>query len=153
MRQREHRCLSYTERAHSSCEKINGRYAPDELAERVAVAVIAATKAWHAVLLAALAVGLYVMPYLNADDDLALVTLALWLGLPLLVGALTRSQGALAIPIGIGVLLLLTAVLGLGGDNEFWTDPFLVVTIVLMTAIEVGCALAGITLGRRLVNR
>lgn len=113
----------------------------------------AAGQAWHAVLLLALAVGLYVMPYLNADEDLTLVTLGLWLGLPLLVGALTRSQAALAIPIGVGVLLVLTAVLGLGGDNEFWTDPFLIVTIVLMTAVEVGCAAAGITLGRRLADR
>ncbi len=113
----------------------------------------AANQAWQAVLLAALAVGLYVLPSFGADDDRALVTLVLWLGLPLLVGALTRSRAALAIPIGIGVLLVLTSVLGLGGDSEFWTDGFVIVTIALMAAVEVGCAAAGITLGRRLADQ
>ena len=108
---------------------------------------------WQSFMLALLGVGLYFVPYMSSDDDRALVTLVLWLGLPLLVGALTRARAALLIPIGIGVLLVLTAVLGLGGHNEFWADPFSGVTIIIVTAVEVGCSAAGISLGRHLAAR
>ncbi len=100
--------------------------------------------------LAFLAIALYWAPYLGTDDDHTAAALALFLGAPLVAGALVRSRAALAVPVWVGVLLVLTYVLELGGENEFWADPFAIPTIAVMSALEVGCVVAGTSLRRHL---
>ena len=111
---------------------------------------------WRAGLLLLLAVALYSVPYLDASDNsplLTTITLVLFLGVPLLVGALVQSSSAIRVTVIVGGLLAITYVLELGGETEFFTDAFALPTIVLMTAIEAGSAAIGISLGRRWLPR
>ena len=113
-------------------------------------------KRYERLLLALLAVALYVLPYLGSagDDDLAEIALFLLLGLPMLVGALVRSKTVLAVPALVVVLLFLSLYVGLGDDSELWSDDALNSVAVVMAAIyEVGSAAIGIAVGNALARR
>jgi len=109
-------------------------------------------KASQFLLLAFLAGELYFLALLYPDVESVPLSLLYAVVLPMLVGALVQAWVAVTIPIGIGVLLVLTVIFG-DGDTGFWLDPLAVFGFVQAAVIEAVSVAIGILLGRSVMRR